>query len=397
MGFAVVHMMKIGKGGVRGIQSHNQREKESSKNPDIDKTRSNQNYDILNPNNINYNRAVKERIDNFATKTTTVRKDAVVMCNFVVTSDEKTMKAMSPKEQRAFFEDSTKFFMNRYGAENVVNATVHMDERTPHMHIGVVPITQERLSAKNLFTRKELTSLQTDFAREVGQPYGLERGKEGSEKTHLSEQRFKLETAKLETQSITEKSILLREDYEVSKKKYKVAKEEVELKAETLKNTSNDLSKLQEHTKGVIGRLDKVKAEKAKIPFVKGLIISEEDYSTLVNLAKAGEAKAFENLQLKSKVGTLEQQLEREKNTKSLEEHRKDLRIHQLEGVKDKYMELSEKHEKMDRNFNLLKKAVRNLGEETIEKVNTEIKAINRAEKAQTITKPKSRSFDMER
>ena len=31
MGFAVVHMMKIGKGGVRGIQSHNQREKESRK------------------------------------------------------------------------------------------------------------------------------------------------------------------------------------------------------------------------------------------------------------------------------------------------------------------------------------------------------------------------------
>ena len=60
-------------------------------------------------------------------------------------------------------------------------------------------------------------------------------------------------------------------------------------------------------------------------------------------------------------------------------------------------MELSEAHEKMDRNFNLLKKAVRNLGEDTVEKVNTEIKAINRAEKAQSIAKPKSRSFDMER
>ena len=75
------------------------------------------------------------------------------------------MKAMSPTEQKAFFEDSTKFFMDRYGAENVVNATVHMDETTPHMHLGVVPITGERLSAKNLFTRKELISLQTDFAR----------------------------------------------------------------------------------------------------------------------------------------------------------------------------------------------------------------------------------------
>ena len=114
-------------------------------------------------------------------------------------------------------------------------------------------------------------------------------------------------------------------------------------------------------------------------------------------MAKTGEGKYLENLQLKAKVGNLEEQLERAKNTKSLDEHRKDIRIQQLEGVKSKYMELSEAHEKMDRNFNLLKKAVRNLGEDTVEKVNTEIKAINRAEKAQSIAKPKSRSFDMER
>ena len=395
MGFAVVHMMKIGKGGVRGIQSHNQREKESSKNPDIDKTRSNQNYDILNPNNINYNRAVKERIDNFATKTTTVRKDAVVMCNFVVTSDEKTMKAMSPKEQRAFFKDSTKFFMNRYGAENVVNATVHMDERTPHMHIGVVPITQERLSAKNLFTRKELTSLQTDFAREVGQPYGLERGKEGSEKTHLSEQRFKLETAKLETQSITEKSILLRENYEVSKKKYKVAKEEVELKAETLKNMSSDLSKLQEHTTGTFTKLSNIEAKKGL--FSDKLTISAQDYSTLVNLAKTGESKAFENLQLKAKIGVLESSLENALNKKTYEEHQKDLKIQKLEKQSEKLADIEVKYNKLDKTMKRFEKAINNAGRETIDKVRDEFKAVVEAEKTMPKPKVKSRSFDMER
>lgn len=392
MGFAVVHMMKIGKGGVRGIQSHNQREKESRKNPDIDKTRSDQNYDILNSSNINYNRAVKERIETFATETKTVRKDAVVMCNFVVTSDEKTMKAMSPKEQRAFFEDSTKFFMKRYGAENVVNATVHMDERTPHMHIGVVPITQERLSAKNLFTRKELTSLQTDFAREVGQPYGLERGKEGSEKTHLSEQRFKLETAKIETQNITEKSLLLREDYEFSKKKYKVAKEEVELKAKSLQNTSDKLSKLEDHLKGVTGKLDKVEVKKGL--FSDKLSISEQDYSTLVNLAKRGEGKYLENIQLKAKVGELEHKLDSSSNKKSYEEHLKDLKITKLEKQLEGLTDIEVKYNDLEKKMKYFEKAVNNAGKETIDKIKQEFKSVVEADKKDMV---KSRSVGRER
>lgn len=192
MGYSVVHMQKAKAGGVRGIQSHNQREKPPRTNPDIDNNRTKENYDLLNSRNINYNKAIKERISTFATKTSKVRKDAVVLCNMIVTSDEKTMKAMGAEKQREFFEDSLKFFGDRYGVENIVNATVHMDETTPHMHVGIVPITEDgRLSAKSLFTKSELKILQTEFARQVGECYGLERGVEGSQRKHLSEQRFK--------------------------------------------------------------------------------------------------------------------------------------------------------------------------------------------------------------
>ena len=31
---------------------------------------------------------------------------------------------MSPEKQRAFFEDTTQWFADRYGIENIVNATV---------------------------------------------------------------------------------------------------------------------------------------------------------------------------------------------------------------------------------------------------------------------------------
>lgn len=193
MGFVVVHMQKIKAGGVKGIQSHNNRERRPRTNPDIDTSRSAENYDLVQSSN--YSKTIKSNIEKFATETKTVRKDAVVYCSFIVTSDEQTMKSMTLDKQKAFFEDSVRWFARRYGAENIVNATVHMDETTPHMHIGITPIANQRLSAKAIFDKKELTSIQTDFAKEVGEQYGLERGKEGSERTHLSETRFKLQTA----------------------------------------------------------------------------------------------------------------------------------------------------------------------------------------------------------
>lgn len=48
-----------------------------------------------------------------------------------------------------------------------------------------------RLSAKAIFTKTEMKAIQTEFARDVGAKYGLERGVEGSERTHLSVARFK--------------------------------------------------------------------------------------------------------------------------------------------------------------------------------------------------------------
>lgn len=44
MSFLVLHMDKFKKEAVRGIQSHNERERESHSNPDIDYERSARNY-----------------------------------------------------------------------------------------------------------------------------------------------------------------------------------------------------------------------------------------------------------------------------------------------------------------------------------------------------------------
>lgn len=255
VGYAVVHMMKIKSGAVGGIQSHNNREHEPKTNPDVDMSRSEDNYDLIPCDN--YKRSIKEKLSNLVESSRAVRKDAVVVCNFIVTSDNETMDALGVDHQREFFQDSVKWFSDRYGADRVLNATVHMDETTPHLHIGVMPITQDgRLSAKAIFTKTEMKAIQTEFARDVGEKYGLERGVEGSERTHLSEARFKekkaLEMAN-EHGAIAQELHVLAED----------CKQELSEATRSLEAVKQELSTMQDRKdtlQGEIKRLEEVKS-----------------------------------------------------------------------------------------------------------------------------------------
>ena len=199
MGKCIVHMQKVTKSGLRGIQSHMNREHDSKTNPDIDKERSDQNYHFQQTTNLHQD--VKQTIDDYMDTSKKIRKDAVHLCSFIVTSDHETMAAMSPETQRNFFRDSVDFFSRRYGAEFIQYATVHMDEYTPHLHLGIVPGTFQKdsdsykLCAKELFSPKELRALQTAFYESVGKRYGLERGQENSKAKHLTETQYKAQKA----------------------------------------------------------------------------------------------------------------------------------------------------------------------------------------------------------
>ena len=252
VGYAVVHMMKIKSGAVGGIQSHNNREHEPKTNPDVDMSRSEDNYDLISCDN--YKRSIKEKLSNLVESSRTVRKDAVVVCNFIVTSDNETMNALGADRQREFFQDSVKWFSDRYGADRVLNATVHMDEATPHLHIGVMPITQDgRLSAKAIFTKTEMKAIQTEFARDVGEKYGLERGVEGSERTHLSEARFKeqkaLEMAN-EHGAIAQELQIIAED----------CKQELSEATRSLETVKQELSAMQDRKDTLQGEIERLEA-----------------------------------------------------------------------------------------------------------------------------------------
>ncbi|TCP18033.1 plasmid recombination enzyme [Scopulibacillus darangshiensis] len=197
MSYAICRMEKMKGHALKGIQFHNQRERESRTNPHIDPMKSHENYDLVNSKKIDYNKRIKEIIERQKVGTRKTRKDAVLVNEFMITSDKDFFDRLEPKEQKRYFEEAHQWFAERYGEQNMAYATVHMDEKTPHMHLGVVPMRDGRLQGKNVFNRQELRSLQEDFPkhmRDLG--FDLQRGEKGSDREHLTTQDLKAKTLK---------------------------------------------------------------------------------------------------------------------------------------------------------------------------------------------------------
>lgn len=196
MSYSICRIAKIKASGVTGIQIHDKREKDgiSHTNEDINWTKSSENIDLLQQKE-NFRTVVSNRISELDLKRRP-RSDATIMCQCLITSDNTFFKNMSRHEQNDFFKQSLDFIKAKYGERNLVSATIHYDERTPHMHVNFVPVTEDgRLSAKDLFSPNSLRMLQNDynrFIRENG--YDLQRGEIDSKRKHLDVEEYKIET-----------------------------------------------------------------------------------------------------------------------------------------------------------------------------------------------------------
>lgn len=200
MAYGIITMRKIS-GNLRGIQSHIYRQHESRTNPDIDAKRSQDNYSLLYAElGQNVENLVKSRIESLPEKRTkngklkTIRKNAVRLCDFVVTASPEALQSLNETDRDQYFYHCIQWLEARYGRENIVYAQVHLDEANPHLHVGVIPIRDNELNAKAIFNKKEMQSLQDDFFRDIAEPWGLEKplgGRKG-----LETLRFKAEMAK---------------------------------------------------------------------------------------------------------------------------------------------------------------------------------------------------------
>ena len=200
-------MEKYHKQDVAPIEKENERDENyEAANPQIDSERTRNNYRFTPYFGKTYTEFINGRIKELGLSP---RKDAVVMNSFVLGSDKQFFDELSKVELYNFFSDCYKFFAARYGEENIIAAVVHNDETTPHMHLNLMPITPDgRLCSKQLFDKPQLQQLQTDFYEAVGKRWGLQRGKEGSQKKHLS-------TAEFKAKKIIEQAEAIREETQV--------------------------------------------------------------------------------------------------------------------------------------------------------------------------------------
>lgn len=178
------------------IEAHNERAKETyASNPDIDTSRSKLNYHLVE-SKVKYRAAAERQIAEAGCRT---RKDSVRLVETLITASPEFFQGKSQKEIRGYFERALEFMKTKQNPDTFISAVVHMDEKTPHMHLCFVPLTEDgRLSAKEIVgNRKKLTQWQDEYWSYMVKKYpDLERGESASEtgRTHIPPRIFKQAT-----------------------------------------------------------------------------------------------------------------------------------------------------------------------------------------------------------
>lgn len=191
--YAILRFAKYKGPEIGQIEAHNERKKEKyASNPDIDTSRSHLNFHLVHPER-KYRAEAERQIAQAGCRT---RKDSVRVVETLVTASPEFFKGKKQAEVRAFFEEAVRFIERRQPKDTIISAVVHMDEKTPHMHLSFVPLTKDgRLSAKDIVgNKKKLTWWQDQFWKHMVRRWpDLERGESASEtgRTHIPPRLFK--------------------------------------------------------------------------------------------------------------------------------------------------------------------------------------------------------------
>ena len=179
-----------------------------------DPKRSAGNRDLIPREGLSLQQLVDRRI---AEAGVTVRKGQNKCLEIIISGSRETMNSMSYEKLLAWSDDVLNWGRRNFGDENVISATLHVDEMTPHIHMVVVPIVQgqsrrtraraealaaegkdvktykkdhnkNRLCVSEVFTRGKLYAYHDSLYKEVSCKYGLGRGVKaapGCHKNHM--------------------------------------------------------------------------------------------------------------------------------------------------------------------------------------------------------------------
>lgn len=303
------------------IGSHNKREKDVYKsNPDIKLDRIKDNIELVRCNEKyvkkfyeltkDYKKEHEERQKN-------IREDRrksyyrmvndarnVVADELLFTSDSLFFKNKSKEEILRWANTCMDFVYNDLGytKEQVLHSTIHMDEKTPHIHCVVIPLIKKldkrtnteryTISKKQYIKNNEhLSELQDKYDnRLVKDGFDLERGLKGSTAENINIREFKKMTRRLD-KSLEKSTLLLNDDYKELKVKLNKSKPTITGKEVKIdKDTYQTLNKFMSTAKRII----------EDIPKTQSMVKTLEEYTKIFRSTQR------ENIQLNKEVSRLE-------------------------------------------------------------------------------------------
>ncbi|WKN46525.1 MobV family relaxase [Tunicatimonas pelagia] len=207
--FAVFHAMK-GRGTGGALGRHIDRSS-TPKNADQDRTHLNKfivrekdgNTKVIGQSEFQERRqkgeikdmfaSVNERIKEGHHGKSKIRSNAVRYVNIMMSGSHERMKEIEREGSlNDWMNKNHEFLSKEFGKDNIVRFAMHADEKTPHIHATVVPLTEDgRLSARDyLFGHKsKLKGFQDRYA-EAMKEYGLERGVQETRSKHKTTKQY---------------------------------------------------------------------------------------------------------------------------------------------------------------------------------------------------------------
>jgi hypothetical protein len=158
------------------IEAHHERTKEEYKsNPDIDTSKSKNNIHLIAPQ-MRYKAEVDKRIKESGCR---VRKDSTRFVDTLITASPEFFWNMTHEKMVEYFQRAVDFMKLKIRPDMIFSAVVHLDEKTPHLHLCFVPLTEDnRLTAKEILgNRAKLSKWQDEFHEFMAKFYpDIERG-----------------------------------------------------------------------------------------------------------------------------------------------------------------------------------------------------------------------------
>ena len=191
--YAILRFAKYKGPEISQIEAHNERTKETyASNPDIDPTRTHLNFHLIKPQD-KYRAESNRQIKEAGCRT---RSDSIRVMEALFTATPEFFKGKKRSELKEFFGEALEFIKQNQAPETIISAVVHLDEKSPHMHLCFVPLTEDkRLCAKEILgNKKKLTQWQDKYWEHMVKKYPtLERGETASEtgRKHIPTRVFK--------------------------------------------------------------------------------------------------------------------------------------------------------------------------------------------------------------